>query len=316
MPRQARMHEVGDVHHVMSHGIDSLNIFETELDCTTFLSYLKHYLAKYECRCYGFELMSNHYHLILRPSGDNFSIMMRCINDCFARYINKTRGRRGYVFSNRFKSIPTRDQRYIRQLLLYIHANPLRAGIVDCVEQLEHYQWSSHGCYLHSGPGCYPWVHTAYLKTLVGGTEVYLNVLQDYVAKDADGFDAWVVDEQCKRINDTAPAEVCAEEAQWVREKIRLAAEQRSRRKTLVSKPGIIQDLLIKACEHYRVDPAGVELKSQARQVCKVVQLFCHWAIGQAGFSGVFIGRLLDKSGAAVLRAAAKGAVCAIPVPL
>jgi hypothetical protein len=35
MPRQARMHEVGDVHHVMSHGIDSLNLFETEQDCTT-----------------------------------------------------------------------------------------------------------------------------------------------------------------------------------------------------------------------------------------------------------------------------------------
>ena len=110
--------------------------------------------------------MSNHYHLILRPSDNRFSTMMQGINDAFARYINRTRNRRGYVFFDRFKSVPTRDQHYISQLLLYIHANPLRANIVKSTSELSKYRWSSHHSYCTGATNQFPWLNTTYIMNI------------------------------------------------------------------------------------------------------------------------------------------------------
>ena len=137
MSRKPRMHKTGDVHHVMAHGIDSLKLFYTDDHRRYFLSLMDKHFTENKCHCYGFALMDNHYHMILRPSGNNFSDMMRNINSAYASWLNKQLQRNGYVFRNRFKSIPTRDQNYIRNLIMYVHANPLRAGNVLSINELD-----------------------------------------------------------------------------------------------------------------------------------------------------------------------------------
>ncbi len=49
------------------------------------------------------------------------------------------------MFQGRFKSIIVDEKRYIKELLRYIHLNPVRAGLV---EHPEKYIWSSHRAYL------------------------------------------------------------------------------------------------------------------------------------------------------------------------
>jgi hypothetical protein len=192
---------------------------------------------------------------------------------------------------------------------------------VGCVAQLEQYRWSSHKCYLAEATKSFPWVHTEYLSALLGGSNAYLGALRGYFKEDVEvnsvvAFDAWAADEQCQRINDTTPAQICSEEAAWVRETIRRAAEHKRTREALMNRPGIIQELMHKAFEHYQLTPDHLERTIKTRQVSNAVGLFCHWAVGKAGFSGAFIGRILGKSGTAVLRAAARGAKCAVAVPL
>ena len=52
--------------------------------------------------------------------------------------------RSGSLIGNRYKSEPIEDDTYYLQLVRYIHHNPLKAGMV---EQLEDYSWSSYGDY-------------------------------------------------------------------------------------------------------------------------------------------------------------------------
>ncbi len=50
-----------------------------------------------------------------------------------------------FIFQGRFKSILVDSERYLKELIRYIHLNPVRAGLVKRPEQ---YRWSSHNTYL------------------------------------------------------------------------------------------------------------------------------------------------------------------------
>jgi REP element-mobilizing transposase RayT len=304
MPRSARLHETGDFHHVMSHGIDSLNLFESDEDCLTFLSIVERTLTKFDCRCYGFVLMSNHYHLILRPSGENFSKIMRRINTAYARYINRTRHRRGYVFWDRFKSIPTRNQHYLAQLLLYIHTNPLRAGMVNSISELDSYKWSSHACY--RGNTFLSWITTSYLSNVfssINTDKSYESFLAEYTGAS---FNPWDIDEECDRVNVSIPHTIDENEAQWIRQKIIETEERKRVQKKLQKKPDVLNILLDKACEAFNVTLDDLRSKRRTVPVSRAVQIFSYWAVQCAGFSGAFIGRLLGRNGASILRFANK----------
>lgn len=52
--------------------------------------------------------------------------------------------RHGHLFQNRYKSILCQQELYLLELVRYIHLNPLRAGIVFCIEEMERYPYSGH----------------------------------------------------------------------------------------------------------------------------------------------------------------------------
>lgn len=69
---------------------------------------------------------------------------MRRINGSYAKYFNGKYNRRGYVFQDRFKSVSTQEYWYLRELIRYVHLNPLRAGIVKDMQELVACKWSGH----------------------------------------------------------------------------------------------------------------------------------------------------------------------------
>lgn len=308
MARRPRMHQTGDVHHVMSHSIDSLTIFETNTDRDAFVTILGRYLMLHSCHCYGFVLMKNHYHLLLRPSGDDFSNMMRCINSAYAQYFNRSRTRRGYVFWDRFKSIPTRDSSYITQLILYIHANPLRAGMVDSVEDLAGYRWSSHR-YLYGHRCPFKWLKVGYMNALLSMKpgDFASNYLKILGRQTQSPCDPWERDEEHAEPFPTVPANVCQEEAQWVRTIVRAAEEKRVFRARLRKLPNHLQKLVEASCAPFGISGSlpGESIRTASRQ--KALRLFSHWAVTHAGYTGAFIGRLLQLNGSTILRAARLG---------
>ena len=66
MPTKKRITVGGAIAHVMARGIEGTAIFTTDEDRLYFLSRLSSFLSKTGYLCYGWVLMRNHYHLILR----------------------------------------------------------------------------------------------------------------------------------------------------------------------------------------------------------------------------------------------------------
>ena len=58
----------------------------------------------------------------------------------YTKYINHKVGRTGSLFEKNFHRIPINSDKYFRTLVVYIHQNPVRAGLVT---EPEYYKYSS-----------------------------------------------------------------------------------------------------------------------------------------------------------------------------
>ena len=73
---------------------------------------------------------------------------MRRLLSGYATYPNRRHQRFGHLFQNRYKSIVCEEDTYFKELVRYIHLNPLRAQLVDSLGRLEHYRWCGHAVVL------------------------------------------------------------------------------------------------------------------------------------------------------------------------
>jgi len=77
-----------------------------------------------------------------RRKWEDLSEFMRDLKQTFSRFYNKRHDRRGFFWSERFKSVIVDNGDTLINCLAYIDLNPVRAGIV---EKPEAYRWSSIG---------------------------------------------------------------------------------------------------------------------------------------------------------------------------
>ncbi|MFH1460773.1 MAG: transposase [Candidatus Omnitrophota bacterium] len=144
MPRQGRIHIEGGIYHVIQRGIERREIFKDDEDREEFLKRLEEGLRYTRDKCYGWVLMPNHFHLVIRTSLMPLSDLMRRLLTGYALYFNKRHKRSGYLYQGRYKSILCQEDAYLLELIRYVHLNPLRAGMVKEVSGLRGYKWSGH----------------------------------------------------------------------------------------------------------------------------------------------------------------------------
>jgi REP element-mobilizing transposase RayT len=145
MPRQARIDAAGAMHHVIVRGIEKKNIFRDEADREGFLDRLGQIIVESETQCYAWVLMRNHAHLLLQTGVVPVRNVMQRLLTGHAVVFNKKYGRHGQLFQNRYKSILCQEDIYFKELVRYIHVNPVRAGIIRDINGLDEYEWSGHG---------------------------------------------------------------------------------------------------------------------------------------------------------------------------
>ncbi len=144
MPRTARIDIPGLLHHVIVRGINRSDIFCGEDDKALFAERLSKLLVTTDTDCLAWSLMTNHFHLLLRPRTTKLAILMRRLLTGYAVVFNLRHHRSGHLFQNRYKSIVCQEDAYLLELVRYIHLNPLRAGLVASLEELDTYAWSGH----------------------------------------------------------------------------------------------------------------------------------------------------------------------------
>jgi REP element-mobilizing transposase RayT len=134
----------GAVHHVYARGIEKRNIFSDDLDREAFLGRVGMNLSKWGVRCSAWALMPNHFHLLLQSDKGRLPSFMHCLLTGYSKYFNDRHKRVGHLFQNRYKSPIVGKSGYFRDVVRYIHLNPLRSGIVPSIDRLEEYPWTGH----------------------------------------------------------------------------------------------------------------------------------------------------------------------------
>jgi REP element-mobilizing transposase RayT len=141
MPRPYRILVEGGVYHVYNRIGRGERVFDEETEAAAFVSLLRDVAERDELTVFAWCLMSNHYHLAVRTGVVPLDRPMRSLQQRVTRGINVRKRLYGPLWQGRYRSKLVSDQRYLDQLLIYIHLNPVHARIVDDPAQ---YPWSGH----------------------------------------------------------------------------------------------------------------------------------------------------------------------------
>lgn len=143
MPRSPRADEAGGLYHALNRGNLRDDIFEDEADYSAFETILAEGLALHDVELFSYQLMSNHYHLVLRPLVDGemgrFMGWIAGTHTMRYRSDHHTSGT-GRVYQQRYKSFPIQDDEHFLVACRYVERNALRAGLVD---RAEAWRWGS-----------------------------------------------------------------------------------------------------------------------------------------------------------------------------
>jgi putative transposase len=148
MGRLPRAIDDGLVYHAMNRGNNRAEVFADDGDHEAFVESLRVAKGLYPFALFGYCLMSNHFHLLLRPGpGQSISRILQSVTVAHTWRHHKWHGSSGHVWQGRFKSPVIQDDGHLLVVLRYIEANPVRAGMVADPGD---YRWSSYG---QDGPG-------------------------------------------------------------------------------------------------------------------------------------------------------------------
>ncbi|OPY88567.1 MAG: Transposase IS200 like protein [Syntrophaceae bacterium PtaU1.Bin231] len=166
MPRKARLDAEGAIHHLIVRGIEQRRIFDDDGDRRQFISRLATVAVETGTAIYAWALLPNHAHALIRSGPPGISKFMRRLLTGYAVYYNRRHDRQGYLFQNRYKSILCEEEAYFRELIRYIHLNPLRAGLVDGLVELDTYPWCGHAFIVNGSE--YPWHDVSFVLSRFG----------------------------------------------------------------------------------------------------------------------------------------------------
>ena len=153
-------------YHVLSRGNERKEIFRDEKDHLRFLDTLGKMVERFKLEVHAYVLMKNHFHLLVHTKEANLSRAIQWLGVSYSVWFNRRHQRSGHLFQGRFKSFLIENDRYFTAMCLYIHGNPLRAGVV---KRLLDYWWSSYQTYAGKKPEV-SWLTTELILGTYGGS--------------------------------------------------------------------------------------------------------------------------------------------------
>ncbi len=118
-------------------------------------------LARSDARLMALAIMSNHFHLLVQQGERSLDRLMQPLLRRLALRVQRRSGIEGPVFWRPYASELCQDPEHIRNAVVYVHINPVRAGLAADPSS---YPWTSHLFYCDASPRRMP----APLRPLVG----------------------------------------------------------------------------------------------------------------------------------------------------
>lgn len=316
MPRTARLDAPGALHHVMIRGIEGRKIFrdDDDDDREDFINRLEILCPTTQTKCYAWAFLPNHCHFLFRTGTSPLSQLMRRLLTGYVVCFNHRHRRQGQLFQNRFKSIICQEDSYLKELVRYIHLNPIRARIVENITDLKSYKYSGHSSLM--GILKNNWQDTDYVlgyfsKTTHKASNEYELFVKEGLTqgrrKEFTGgglirsIGGWT--EARNVLNDrdhVMSDERILGDSDFVESIIAKSEEQFEKRHKLKRLGYDLDRIAERVAEVLNIEPEQVFSKGRQKLKVRARSLLCFWAVRELGMSLTELAKKLELSSVAI----------------
>ena len=321
MPRKARIDATGALHHVIIRGIERRKIFRSDFDRKNFLNRLSELIPDTKTDCFAWALMSNHVHLLIRTGLVPISVLMNRLLTGYAGWFNKKYRRHGQLFQNRYKSVLCQEDIYLKELVRYIHLNPLRAGLVSSLSELDKYPWCGHHVLMKSPKNT--WQNIDYIYGFFSEKKrTARKMYREFVGMgiclgkrpDLTGggllrsFGGWTGLKEFRKAGIRLKGdERILGDSDFVENVLKSAEESFEQKYELKARGFDFYRVSERVAEIMGIKPEEVIACDKSPQTVRARSLLCFWANRKLGMSTIQIARILNMSQPAISRSSRRG---------
>jgi REP element-mobilizing transposase RayT len=321
MPRKARIDAPGAIHHIICRGIEGQNIFWDDTDRIDFLQRLGKILPETNTPCYAWALLPNHFHLLLKTGYIPIATVMLRLLSGYAGRFNRRHRRSGHLFQNRYKSILCQENKYLLELVRYIHLNPLRAKIVATLEQLEDHSFCGHGILM--GFRKCDWQEVDLILSLFGkkvsaARKSYRAFIEKGIARGKRpeltggglirSLGGWSVIKSLRNLQIHLKGdERILGDSDFVESVLKAQDEQLEQRYKLQAQGYDFEKVVSRVAEVFDIKADQVLIASKQPQRVNSRSLVCYWAVKELKMKTTAVAKLLSITQSAVTKAVQRG---------
>lgn len=315
MPRSARLDAPGVLHHVIGRGIEKRKIFFNDMDRNDFIERIEGVAQDGAMDVYAWTLMPNHFHLLCKTGNQPLSFSMHKILTGYVVNFNRRHRRNGHLFQNRYKSIVCQEDRYLKELVRYIHLNLLRGDFIKNLNDLNPCPWSGHSALI--GRVERKWQDTEFVLAFFGSGRGRRRQYQKYLEKGVAlghrselvggglvrSLGGWSEVLALRRRGEKQVSDQrILGDSEFVQEVISGLDELVKKNLRLTGQRISIDNLAEKVCEKYHITLGELRSGSRRHDVVMARRALSWIAVRELGYSGADVARYLGVTTSCVTR--------------
>ena len=167
----------GRYYHIYNRGTNREPIFGEAENYEFVLRRIKRYLEELALTLIAYCLMPNHYHWLVRQDGERpAGLLAQRVFNSYTKAYNKRYERSGTLFEGPYRVIQIDRPAHLLHACRYIHANPVKDGLVAEIEQ---WPYSNYLEWVELRPGTL--VDRAFVRAHFTSPESYVAFVHDYL---------------------------------------------------------------------------------------------------------------------------------------
>jgi len=182
----------GYYYHLYNRGAHREPIFHEQDNYFFVLREMKRVSRAYKLTIIAYCLLPNHYHFLVRQDGDApAGSLPQHVFNSYSKAYNKRYCHSGTLFEGPYRVHLVDSQLYLLHLCRYIHANPVRHGLVARIEE---WPYSNYPEWIGAREGIM--VDREFIRDCFGTAEQYRSYVADYLTNPElpEALQRWLVE--------------------------------------------------------------------------------------------------------------------------